>query len=78
MSITVTAPASTPFSAEPPRLWTWSSYEPEDVACQLLTGEQADQIADAALRGLLTDTGRAVPGPPGNPDQEERQAPWST
>jgi hypothetical protein len=41
-------------------------------------GNQADQIADAALRGLLTDAGRAVPGPPDNPDQEERQSPWST
>ena len=27
---------------------------------------------------LLADTGRAVPGPPGDPDQEERQAPWNT
>jgi hypothetical protein len=42
------------------------------------TGEQADRIADAALRGLLADTGRAEAGPPGNPAQEEGQAPWNT
>ena len=42
------------------------------------TGEQADRIADAALRGLLADTGRAEPGPPGNPAQEEGQTPWNT